>query len=137
MKVKIGKYRSSSNKKRKIEIKIDPYDCWSLDHTLALIIHPALVAFRSRLDGISSSVYNEDVPEELQSITDCTIDGILDANHHNRWAWCLDEMIWAFERTILEDDDFAAFDLEIYEKNQKRKDNGRRLFAKYYESIWN
>ena len=31
-----------SRKKRKIKIKIDEYDTWSMDHTLALIIVPML-----------------------------------------------------------------------------------------------
>ena len=33
---------------RKIKVRIDEYDCWSVDHTLALVISPTLKLFRDR-----------------------------------------------------------------------------------------
>ena len=47
MKIKIGPYR----KNRAYHIHIDDYDVWSLDHTLASIIHPALVRLKDTKHG--------------------------------------------------------------------------------------
>ncbi len=45
MKVKIGPPR----KNRAYHIHIDNHDVWNLDHTLATIIHPALIRLRERV----------------------------------------------------------------------------------------
>jgi hypothetical protein len=86
--------------KRKISVKIDPWDTFSANHTLALVIHPVLVQLRNNTDG-SPWVDNEDVPEHLHS-TPLTEEekarGHVDENFHARWNWVLDEMIWAFEQ---------------------------------------
>ena len=54
-------------KTRKIKIRIDPYDTWSVDHTLALIIVPMLKQLKARQHG-APNVDDEDVPENLCSI---------------------------------------------------------------------
>ena len=46
MKINIGKFPKKSSGKRKINIEIDNYDTWNLDHTLALIIYPALLSLK-------------------------------------------------------------------------------------------
>ncbi len=40
MKVSIGKYPKKGE--QKISVRIDPWDTWSMDRTLALIVHPML-----------------------------------------------------------------------------------------------
>lgn len=96
-----------SKKKRKINICIDQYDTWSMDHTLALIIIPMLKQLNETKHG-APFVDDEDVPEELKSVsapplTQEQLDvGSTDDNHFKRWNWVLNEMIWAFEQ--LEDD---------------------------------
>jgi len=47
MKIKIGPYR----KNRAFHIHIDDYDVWNLDHTLASIIHPALIRLKDTKQG--------------------------------------------------------------------------------------
>ena len=47
MKIKIGPYR----KNRAFNIHIDDFDVWSLDHTLACIIHPALIRLKETKHG--------------------------------------------------------------------------------------
>jgi len=44
MKVNIGPYNDDEIEdfERKIEVQVDDYDVWGLDHTLALIILPCL-----------------------------------------------------------------------------------------------
>jgi hypothetical protein len=145
MKINIGPYR----KNRKVEIRIDPYDTWSMDHTLALIIVPMLKQLKETKHG-SPFVADVDVPEELRStsapIQESEWDaGMTDENHHKRWDWVMDEMIWAFEQTIDENSDKQffdqsvgpfSFDIEGYRAHMKRVDNGILLFGKYYQSLW-
>ena len=105
MKVNIGKYREN----RKVDIRIDDWDVWSSDHTLALIIHPVLVKLKEKKHG-SPCVDDEDVPERLR-------DGVpakenewdTDDNHHSRWEYVLDEMIWAFEQHTHDDCNINQF----------------------------
>lgn len=86
-----------------------------------------------------------------------------DEFHFKRWDYVVDEMIWAFEHHATGDVDWSAqyasgeidwkidpttneilkgpnhtykFDHEAMDKHQKRIDNGLRLFAKYYNSLW-
>ena len=99
------------SKKKRIEyIKIDKYDCWNIDATLAPIILPMLKQLRSNRMG-SALVDLEDVPEELQVTTNEEYSGqkTFDFYHEDkveydyvtkRWYYVLDEMIFAFEHKI-------------------------------------
>ncbi len=40
MKISIGKYPKKGE--QKVSVRIDPWDTWSMDRTLALIVHPML-----------------------------------------------------------------------------------------------
>lgn len=86
-----------SLKKRKIKVKIDPYDVWGLYHTLSLIIHPALIVLKNNKHG-GPHVDGDDVPAELRSTTAPAKENEWDTddNWFKRWEWVLDEMIWAF-----------------------------------------
>ena len=97
MNIKLGKYR----KNRKIDIKIDNYDIWNLDHTLALIIYPCLVKIKEAKAG-SGFVDDEDVPEELRSYNapPKKYDYENDDNFHKRFQYILEEMSWAFGEYI-------------------------------------
>ena len=55
-----------SKRKRTIYVKIDRWDTWSMDHTLAYIVAPMLKQLRNSTHG-SPNVDDEDVPEELRS----------------------------------------------------------------------
>jgi len=96
--------RWSNQRKRKIKIHVDGYDVWSADHTLALIIHPVLVELKKQKHG-SPNVDDEDVPDYLKStaVLPPEQDYDIDNNHHARWEYVLDEMIWAFEQCTNED----------------------------------
>lgn len=85
---------------RKVKVRIDDYDTWNGDTTLALIIHPLLVKFSEDVQG-HPMVDNEDVPEELRS--PCTKKDDYkcwenDPNGMARWEWVLNEMKWTFEQ---------------------------------------
>jgi hypothetical protein len=96
-------------KSRKIKVRIDYYDVWSADHTLAYIIHPVLLKLREVKHG-SPLVDDEDVPDHLKSTAAPPKENEYDTddNHHDRWGWVLDEMIWAFSQ-ILDDNADAQF----------------------------
>jgi len=140
-----------SMKNRKTKIRIDRYDTWNMDHTLALIILPMLKQLKSTKHG-SPYTDDEDVPEHLRSTaaTPLTQDekdcGHTDDLWFKRWDWIMDEMIYAFEMELDED-----WDLNIYQREpegwddakfaerkviQDRIANGFRLFGKYYQGLW-
>lgn len=78
-------------------IKIDRWDSWSMDHTLTPIILPMLKQLKATKHG-SPFVDDEDVPEHLRSTAAPPKENEwdTDANHHARWDWVIDEMIFAF-----------------------------------------
>jgi hypothetical protein len=82
----------------KIEyVKIDRWDTWSMDHTLSHIVLPMLKQLKATKHG-APFVDDEDVPEHLRSTAAPAKENEwdTDANHHARWDWVMDEMIFAF-----------------------------------------
>jgi hypothetical protein len=83
----------------KIEyVKIDRWDTWSMDHTLAHIVLPMLKQLKATKHG-APFVDDEDVPEHLRSTAAPAKENEwdTDANHFARWDWAMSEMIFAFE----------------------------------------
>jgi hypothetical protein len=151
---------------RKVQIRIDPHDTWSMDNTLADIILPMLKQLRENKHG-SAMVDDDDVPDELKStnaepLTDEQVNmGYVDNNTHKRWDWVMGEMIWAFEQIAdaeadsqflsdanpdePSDDPSIEFteslrrrklDVAGYKEWQARKTRGLTLFGKYFEGLW-
>lgn len=138
----------NSLRKRKQKVKIDYYDIWSLDHTLSIIIHPALVLLKEKKHGVPF-VNNSDVPKELRDTTvyEDPNDEKKFAAMERKWDWVLDEMIWAFGETADPDKDdklfywtdengFYCWDEKAIEEKEKRMDRAFRLFGKYYKHLW-
>jgi len=131
--------------KRKVKIRIDPYDTWSMDHTLTLIILPMLKQLQQSAQS-SCLVDDSDVPEELRSTAvPAVVDYDIDDNYHERWEWVLGEMIWAFEQIVddsSEDQFFDhsakpyVYDREGHVKHSERIQRGTILFGKYYQGLW-
>jgi hypothetical protein len=89
-------------KKAKVEyIKIDRWDTWSMDMTLSPIILPMLKQLQATKHG-SPLVADEDVPDELKSTSAPEKENKWDTddNHHKRWDWVMNEMIFAFEHLV-------------------------------------
>lgn len=98
-----------SKRNRKVKIRIDKYDTWSMDETLSPIILPMLKQLKATKHG-SGIVDLEDVPEHLRftNTEDYDDQGCFDfyqqatdklaCDLHVRYDWVLDEMIWAFEQ---------------------------------------
>ena len=81
-------------------VKIDRYDTWSMDHTLAHIILPMLKQLKEKQHG-AGFVDDKDVPEglDLRSTEAAPKENEwdTDSNHFARWEWVINEMIFAFE----------------------------------------
>ena len=141
---------------QKVKVRIDRWDTWSMDDTLAPIILPMLVQLKETKHG-APIVDDEDVPKELKSTSaePKEKDWDTDSNHFKRWDWVMDEMIWAFEQKCRDDwmDDyygdyvedqkngsmagsFEWIDNKGRDAHQKRMSNGFKLFGKYYEAMW-
>jgi hypothetical protein len=145
-------------------VRLDYWDTWSFDHTLADIILPGLKQLKATKHG-APFVDDEDVPEGMNlRSTEADLkenEWDIDSNHFKRWDWVLDEMIWAFEQKVDDEADSQFFDhsecstdpaarledltngasrvkydSEGHKKWQDRKANGFRLFGRYYENLW-
>ena len=178
MKVKIGPYPTHRwyhnwlfekfgwSSKQKVKVRIDDYDSWSMDHTLAHIIVPMLKQLKETKQGGPWVDYN-DVPEELRpneaEVELYKTKGETDTYHWARWDWVMDEMIFAFESKLEDwEEQFQSgnWDISSIERAdglfewvdgpnntfkidwagrmayQERISNGFRLFGKYYENLW-
>lgn len=87
-----------SKRHRQMYVRIDKFDTWSMDHTLAQIIAPMLQQLQASKHG-APHVDDTDVPEHLKSTSaePKKSEYETDSNHFLRWDWVLDEMIFAFE----------------------------------------
>jgi len=131
-------------KERKVKVRIDRYDTWSMDDTLAPIILPMLKQLNETKHG-APFVDMEDVPKELRATkaqqNKYNKLGEVDPKFFERWDWVLDEMIHAFEQKNKDDwqeyyYSYNDWDMEGMKAEQERISNGFRLFGKYYESLW-
>lgn len=135
-------------KVQKIKVRIDPWDTWSMDHTLSQICVPMLKQLKETKHG-APCVDDEDVPAELMAkyAEEKPKDGT-DSNWFKRWDWVMDEMIFAFESIDSNwedqfwvtdpDEKFGVRcpDWEARQAYQDRIQNGFRLFGKYFQSLW-
>ena len=159
-------YWIHSKKKRTIKVKIDRWDTWGMDHTLAYIILPMLKQLKATKHG-APYVDLEDVPKELhgKKLTKKQKEnGEVDDKHFERWDWVLNEMIFAFDSKVDDswEDQFETgtsdlqflqleggmsrmvegpnhtrvYDWEGRKKYEERIANGFRLFGKYYSNLW-
>ena len=170
MKIKISKYpthrwyhnflyKLGIKNEQKVSVRIDPWDTWSMDDTLAYIVLPMLKQLKETKHG-GPHVNNKDVPKELRSDA---IEGDVSATHFQKWDWVLDEMIFAFEskhndweeqfhagehdirwieldngmsQMVKGPDDTFKIDWVGRNAYQKRITNGFRLFGTYFENLW-
>jgi len=128
--VKLG---NPSRKNKAETIIIDDFDVWNLDHTLALIIVPALKILKQKKQG-SPFVKNEDVPEHLcateEELKHNDTGGDTDKHYFERWDWVLNEMIWAFQQK-LEDWEEAYYSGETdtsFVKIKEKDEKGEELY---------
>ena len=87
-----------SKRHRQIYVRIDKWDTWGMDHTLAQIILPMLLQLKASKHG-APNTEDVDVPKHLWSTNAEPKENEYDtdSNHFKRWDYILDEMIFAFE----------------------------------------
>ena len=103
-------------------VKIDIWDIYNADTTLAHIICPLLKVFKEKSIGIAM-VEDCDVPADM--IGDYT-----DELAIRRWNYVIDEMIFAF--TFSAEYKYGDYASAMYDRAR----NGFRLFGKYYQNLW-
>lgn len=162
MYVRLGRFANEDDPddfERDQDIVIHPYDTWNMDHTLALLIVPMLKQLKATKHG-APNVDCIDVPMKLQptqlEVVRYREEGVTDKNFFRRWDYVMDEMIWAFEQIIADDDEKPFYDhseispedsmeesvkklkvdREGLDNHNKRIENGLKLFGKYYRSLW-
>lgn len=147
-------------------IKIDSWDTWNMYGTLAQITLPMLKQLNECKHGapfVDDEDVPEDIrSSNTRTVTE---DYEVDEFHFQRWDWAMQEMIWAFEQLqpdydweqqyitgelkhtwgpkddsgcremILDRSNYHVDELGI-QQHQQRINNGLRLFAKYYQSLW-
>lgn len=105
MKAKLSKYPKGPSP-RKVDIQIDRFDTYGLDHTLAHIIYPSLIQLRDTKQGVPNEfamVGGEDYSDQTSFDFYKDEDGSLFDQRCKAWDEVLNKMIWSFEQ-ILKDE---------------------------------
>lgn len=109
MKVKLGNY-SKDGSSRRVDVEIEKFDTFSLDHTLAHIILPALLQLKATKMGIPAEFGDaggaDYDPQDSFDFYKEDRDWAFDEKC-KEWELVLDKMIWSFQQIVLDD----------YEKN--------------------
>jgi len=105
-------------RKQKVRVRIDRWDTWGMDHTLAHIVIPMLKQLKETKHG-APNVDLEDVPEHLRPTKKeqraYKKDGSTDDKFFQRWDWVMDEMIFAFESKLTDwESEFYSGDVDVY-----------------------
>jgi len=143
-------------------IKIDPWDAWSLQHTLSPIILPILQELKRVKHG-APFIADEDVPKRLRvgakGTDNSDVHKLFEDNNNTffeRYDYILDEMIWTFTQLSMDDHEAPFYvhteankepnlnksvrKLKVDRKglaaHNARIANGLRLFGKYYRALW-
>lgn len=156
MKVELGNY---DDIERVIDIRLDEWDTYNTDSTIAYIVAPLLKQLRDNTHG-SPYVDPDDVPVQLKPTETPDKDNdYVDNTHHERWKYVLNEMIFAMEMINYDwEEQFYKFedcepsddpndegwlgrrcvykDDEGVRKFDWRISNGCRLFGKYFRNLW-
>jgi hypothetical protein len=129
MKVSIGPYSRKSGTRR-VNVHIDDSDIWNLDHTLALIILPALQKMKDAKKG-APFVDDEDVPFELRSINAKSKENEWDIDEFwfDRWDHVIQVMIDGFSEIVNDG-------VNDHTVDDKKVRDGLRLFGKYFRGLW-
>jgi|TARA_Y100000310_G_C20421687_1_gene686982 hypothetical protein len=123
-------------RKRKIHVKLHPYDTWNMDITLAHLIVPLLKQMQEQKQG--SPMIDDDDLAKLN---------ITEQNIHERYDAFLREIIWAFEVYLTDweedyytdnnvDRSFISSELEDKKELTHKIRSRFEMFGKYYMMLW-
>lgn len=156
MKIRIGPY-PKADKERKVSIRIDKYDTWSMDHTLALIILPMLKQLKETKQGSPGSMLAFQQTSNQDQLTfdfyGKEDDAAWEAGH-KEWDQIMTKMIWSFQQIVDNnweeqyckkspefDEDFnlikrGEYDWDGMNKHEEKIKEGCELFGKYFRNLW-
>ena len=153
MKVYIGNYPKDPEKERKVSIRIDRWDTWNMDDTLAMIIAPILRQLKETKHGVPGTfIHGENNDKTFEQ-------------GEKEWDEILDKMIWSFEQYQIDWEEQywlqkPELDLEDYpedegkstipvrwkvegkcdwegrQKHWEKIQEGLDLFGKHFSSLW-
>jgi hypothetical protein len=107
MKVNIRKYNKGP-KERKIDVLVERWDTYSVDHTLAFIMLPLLLQLKDTMQGVpgefTQSVGSDTDGNYCFDFIQDDQDEVFDTNC-KKWYDTLDKIIWSFQQII--DDDYS------------------------------
>jgi hypothetical protein len=148
-------------RKRKEVVRIDKYDTWSADSTLAIIIIPMLKQLKATKHGTPTGMFckEDGVDEHGNPSEEAEQKAIV------RWDKTIDHIIWSFQQVI--EEDYESFQIvagemdlsehigdvgkvctplrwkvepktnwDAYLAHQERVQEGLDLFGKHYRSLW-
>ena len=132
MKIHFGK---PGRKNRANHVDIDDWDIWSLDHTLARIIHPALIRLKEKQHGYpelweDGMCYHECYTRQLHF--DFIDEDVESKYLQDKWNRILDDMIYAMDIIATE----KIYDIDFDTYDNERVDRGLELFGKHFCSLW-
>ena len=128
---RVGKLRAwllDHTRKQKVRIRVDPYDTWAADWTLAMITASVIEKLRETHYG-HPMTWKDDGPPEFRDGGE-NLGPPEDGRdfHAARWDWILDEIIWTMK--VIRDRNGRLDDEE-----QVRVSRGLLLFCRYFHSL--
>lgn len=152
MKIELGRYPNKG--KRKMSIKIDKWDSWNADHTLALIIHPVLVQLHKTthgypgVKGMTAKKWNVILEKMIFAFNELKKNDWMDQFHSGE-SDVLIEYCDKNRKKVAKDDptcigstmkkgpnDTTKFDKKGCTAQYKKIVEGTMLFGKYYQHLW-
>lgn len=107
MKVNIRNFNKGPTERR-IDVQIDKWDTYSLDHTLALIILPGLLQLKNSMHGIPNG-FIQYIGADVDG--NYCFDFIKDDEDEvfekscQKWHDAVDKMIWSFQQIVMDNYD--------------------------------
>lgn len=105
-------------KNGKTNVRVDYWDMWELDITLAKIIYPCLVKFKENLDGHPGDLTFEQWEEVLDKI-----------------AWSMNEIIkddYLIQYCIQE----GEYEWDKIDEHENKMQEGCELLGRYFRNLW-
>jgi len=142
VKVSIPTYNKNLSE-RKISVRIDKWDTHSLDHTLAHIIHPALVQFRENLSGypgekgMTMAKWEKILDKMIFSFGETMNDvNAIEKFSSGDYDWIVTKLEDGGEEWQKGPNATYKFDTRGYKAYNKKLQEGFELFGKYYSNLW-
>lgn len=149
MKIYIGNWPKNPAKERKVNIRIDKWDTWSMDNTLSLIIEPMLKQLKVTQNGYPSGLEEQEWNEILDKMIfafeslnsdweDQYHSGEIDFVHipidaHGNEVDRKDAVYYRMDKGP---NDTHVFDEEGWRKHDEKIQEGLELFGKHFRSLW-